>query len=100
VHRHVSLETSSASHRSPSSCPCRFRQGLIDLYSNVCDDNDGGASVGAASCFPLVDCALDSDRQATFVCWEAGAAMVLTSPNNRRWKTVIHSASAIALFYS
>lgn len=95
----VSPAVFSASPHPTSQCPCRFRRGLIDLYSNVCDDNDGDVSVGAASCFPSIDYVSDSVR-ATFVCLAAEAAKVLTSPNIRRWKTVIHSASVIVLFCS
>lgn len=95
---------------------------MIDLYSNVCDDNDGDAGVGEALCLCLTDCASDMGRPASIVCWVAEVArasknlsrvfipncIVFTDHpskshkylNSRMLRTVNPSAAAIVLLYS
>lgn len=104
MHRLSSSDTFSASHHSPLSpenhpfrCLCRFLLGLIDLYSNVDDDNDGDASVDAALCFPSIDCVSDNERLVSIVYLAAGVEKASKSLNNQRWKIVNHSAAATAL---
>lgn len=109
VRRPSSRGTFSAYHRLPSppgthrfarhSCRllCQCRLDLIDLYSNVCDDNGGDADVGVALCS---SCVWDMERPASIVCSVAEAARASMSPDSRTSRSVIRSAAAIELLCS